>query len=266
VTCDTDLQYGGETFIAASHFARNHSTSIDRSELKQDVARTSDGVASHFAGAVALARLLVRLPRIDVRLSDSPSGREIDAYLRKRARGLHPNRIAQGVLCLPEHPAEYLRGRSRQAVRTNLRRAEAAQLHCRVVPDLDERRGAAAELGMEEWTPKLVDRPGDPVWVAHNGTSKSVGMLWATVDREWAMLRLLTTSRSEARYALHTALVSDLCSRGVRYLFVREAPALLLPPGLQYLQRLLGYRVVHLRVPRRAAPTVPRSLTAGVQR
>jgi hypothetical protein len=266
VTWDAGLQYGGETFMAASRFARNHSRSIDRSELRQEAARAPVGVASHFTGAVALVRLLVRLPRIDVRLSDSSSGREIDSFLRVRARGLHHNRIAQGVLYLPEHPAEYLRGRSRQAVRTNLRRAEAAQLRCHAVPDLDERRGAAAELGMEEWIPKLVKRPGDPVWVARNGASESIGMLWATVDREWAMLRLLTTSRSEARYALHTELVSHLCSRGVRYLFVREGSALLLPPGLQYLQRLLGYRVVHLRVPRKAAPIAPTNPTAGVRR
>ena len=252
MTCDAGLQYGGETFLAASHFARSHSRSIDRSELRQDASEASVGVASSLAGAIAFVRLLVGLERIDVRLSDSSSGREIDAYLRARARGLYHNRIAQGVLCLPEQPSDYLRGRSRQAVRTNLRRAEAAQLHCRAVLDLDERRGIAAELGMDEWTAKLVDRPRDPVWVAHNGASESVGMLWATVDSEWAMLRLLATSRSEARYALHTALVSHLCSRGVRYLFVREASALLLTPGLQYLQRLLGYRVVHLRVPGRA--------------
>jgi hypothetical protein len=203
-----------------------------------------------------LVRLLVRLPRIEVRLSDSSSGREIDAYLRARARGLYPNRIAQGVLHLPERPADYLRGRSRQAVRTNLHRAEAAQLQCRAVFDLDERRCAAAELGHEEWAAKLVDRPSDPFWVARDEAGENVGLLWATVDSEWAMLRLLVATRSEARYALHMALVTYLCSREVRYLFVRERSALLLTPGLQYFQKVLGYRVAHLRV-RRRAPWLP---------
>jgi hypothetical protein len=258
LTRDAGLQYGGKTFTAASYFARNHSRSIDHSQLTKDVRTTPVGSAPPFGGAFAFVRLLARLPRVDVRLSDSSAGREIDAYLRARARGLYRNRIAQGVLYVPEQPADYLRGRSRQAVRTNLRRAEAAQLHCRAVLDIDERRDAAVELGMDEWTAKLADRPRDPVWVARNGASENVGLLWATVDSEWAMLRLLVATRSEARYALHTELVTHLCSRGVRYLMVREVSALLLTPGLQYFQQLLGYRVAHLRVRRKA-----RRLPAG---
>jgi hypothetical protein len=256
LTRDAGIQYGGETFRAASYFARRHSRSIDRAELTQDARGAPDAAAPPLGGAAAFARLLVRLPRIDVRLSDSSPGREIDAYLRARARGLRHNCIAQGVLPLPEQPADYLRGRSRQAVRTNLHRAEAARLRCRAVLDLDERLDAATVLGMQEWNPKLVDRPRDPVWVARDGESRTVGLLWATVDSEWTMLRLLAASCSEARYALHTALVCYLCSRGARYLFARKGCALLLQPGLQYFQQLLGYRVAHLRLRRNALGAV----------
>ncbi len=105
---------------------------------------------------------------------------------------------------------------------------------------------------MDDWTANIVNRPCDPVWVVRNGVSENVGLMWATVDREWAMLRLLVAKRSEARYALHTELVRYLCSQGVRYLFAREVSALLLPPGLQYFQQLLGYQVAHLRVLREA--------------
>jgi hypothetical protein len=203
-------------------------------------------------GALAFVRLLARLPRVDVQLSDSSAGREIDGYLRARARGLQHNRIAQGVLHLPERPADYLRGRSRQALRTNLHRAEAANLRCDAVLDLEDRLEAVVQLGMEDWAAKLDGRPEDPVWIARDGADTNVGLLWATVDSEWAMLRLLVAEFSEARYALHTALVTDLCSRGVRHLFARKGSALLLTPGLQYFQQRLGYQVAHLRLRRRA--------------
>ncbi len=254
-TRDRGLQYGGKTFAAASIFARNHSRSVDRDELGREALDSSGDALPPLGGALAFVKLLARLPRVEVRLSDRSSGREIDSYLRARARGVYPNRIAQGVLHLPERPEDYLRGRSRQALRTNLHRAEAAGLRCRPLPDLDERLDTASELGMEEWTAKLEQRPGDPVWVARNEAGENVGLLWATVDDEWAMLRLLVARCSEARYALHTELVSHLCASGVRYLFVRKGCALLLPPGLQYLQQLLGYRVAHLRVRRKAVGT-----------
>jgi hypothetical protein len=263
---DAGLQYGGETFAAASCFVRNHSRSIDRAQLTQDERSTDADAAAPLGGAIAFARVLARLPRVEVRLSDSSAGREIDRYLRARARGLRHNRIAQGVLHLPEQPADYLRGRSRQALRTNLHRADAANVRCDAVGDLDERLDAVVQLGMGDWTARLADRPHDPVWIARDGANKDVGLLWATVDTEWAMLRLLVAEFSEVRYALHTTLVRDLCSRGVRHLFARKGSALLLAPGLQYFQQRLGYQVVHLRVrrnARRAMSPSPREAEIG---
>ena len=195
--------------------------------------------------------LLVRLPRIDVRLSDSPPGREIGAYLCERARGIYFNRVAQGILDIPGRPADYLRGRSRQAVRTNLHRADDAHLTCNAVHDRAERRSAAIAFGMGE-SQSLIIRASDLFWVACNPDNENVGALWATVDTEWAMLRFLVANCSEARYALHTTLVNYLSTKGVRYLFAESASALLLTPGLQYFQKLLGYRVAHLRVRRSA--------------
>jgi hypothetical protein len=231
---------------------RNHSRSTDRAQLKQDGELMSGGAVARVKGATAFLRLLARLPRVDIRLSDSSSGREIDSYLKARARGFfYHNRIAQGVLCVPERAEDYLRGKSRQAVRTNLSRAKDARLQCHPVYDIDDRSSLAAELGMDEWIPKLVDRPHDPVWVVRDGTGENAGLLWATVDSDCAMLRLLVATRSEARYVLHTALVKHLCAEGVSYLFARNRGALMLAPGLQYFQRLLGYQVAHLRVQRR---------------
>ena len=62
------------------------------------------------------------------------------------------------------------------------------------------------------------------------------------------MLTFLVGASYPVRYALHTELVLALVGLDVQYLFARTESALLLPPGLQYMQRLLGYCVVNLRL------------------
>lgn len=235
-----DVQYGGQTFASASRFVQRHANWVGPYEPAHG---ETEEWCSRWSGAAALARVLVSLPRVDARLSLSESGREIDTYLGTRARGVHHHRIAQGILKLPRHIEEYLRGRSRQAVRTNLRRADAAGIDCILTSHHEQRRSAAAALGISNW----VDPPRDPVWIARAG-SKDIGILWATIDTQWALLRALEASQSEARYALHTALVAELCAKGVTYLFAQGANALLLPTGQQYFQKLLGYGVAHLRL------------------
>jgi len=221
----------------------------------------TDDVVESVVGAGTLARLLVGLPRIEVRVTDLPAGREIAAFLRTRTFAISYHRIAQGVLCLPDRPADYLRGRSRQAVRTNLHKADAARLQCRAVVDRDERRDIATALGMGTEATALADERDDVVWAAIGPGEESLGLLWATVDAEWAMLRNLSARPAEARYLLHTALVRHLYCRGVRYLFAQGGNALSLAPGLQYFQKLLGYRVANLRAP--SAGQLPRSVPRG---
>lgn len=229
LTRSSGLRYGDEALTAASYFLRKRSRESTFSLPMPEIPWAPNDFVPPIHGAMALVRVLAQLPRIDVRLSDSPPGREIDKYLSIRVHGVCTHRLAQGVLHIPGRPGEYLRGRSRQAVRTNLHRAEAANIECRFPPNLQSGAGTV-EL------------------IAFDGRGENVGHLSATVDSEWAMLRDLVGTQSEARYALHTALVTFLCSRGVRFLFVQGPGALVLPPGLQYFQHLLGYRVAHLRV------------------
>ncbi|HEY2596548.1 MAG TPA: hypothetical protein VGK33_21870, partial [Chloroflexota bacterium] len=66
----------------------------------------------------------------------------------------------------------------------------------------------------------------------------------------WAMLNILVGVGYPVRYALHTELVRWLAAAGVEHMFVSDESALVLPDGLQYLQRILGYRVVNLRLRR----------------
>ena len=240
---DASLQYGGETFLAASAFARL-------------AMRRGDAGRRHRArdwplGAWAALRVLARLPRIEVSLTDSPSARVIDAYLRERRRGLRSHLLARGVLALPPTSEEYLSGRSRRAVRTN--RSHAVNLGVSCVGPSD---GASAQNGVRRLTARgLIDNPdvllartSDDWLIALDQSGEVVGGALVTIDRYWAMLNVLVGSPYPVRYALHADLVLKLAEMGVQHLFSTNESALLLPPGLQYLQRILGYQVVNLRL------------------
>ncbi len=86
--------------------------------------------------AVALIVLLFRTRSEQVVLSTSLTGQALSAYFNQRSFGVFPqNRLCRGLLVLPEHHSDYLRGRRRQALRTNLRRAEVAGIRCEAISD-----------------------------------------------------------------------------------------------------------------------------------
>jgi hypothetical protein len=85
---------------------------------------------------IALFGLLRGTTSESVTLSDSRSGQVIREYFSRRSLGVLPvTRFCRGVLVLPRDHAEYLRGRRRQALRTNLRHATEAGIRCEIVGD-----------------------------------------------------------------------------------------------------------------------------------
>ena len=159
--------------------------------------------------------------------------------------------LARGVLTLPRSPAEYLAGRSRRAVRTN--RSHAIKLGISIlcpssglaVRDSVERLAAT---GLIDNPDVLLARTSDEWLIVLDPSEEVVGGALVTIDRDWAMLNILVGSSYQVRYALHTELVLKLRAMGVQHLFASNESALVLPPGLQYLQRILGYQVVNLRL------------------
>lgn len=89
------------------------------------------------AGSLILTRYRRSLPTLDVPLTPSPVGRMIGQHFAIRADGRLRYRDAQAVLPLPGDLSEYLRGRHRQAVRTNVGHARRAGMRAEVehVPD-----------------------------------------------------------------------------------------------------------------------------------
>jgi hypothetical protein len=208
-------------------------------------------------GAGATVLLLSFLPKLTVCLSDTPAGRRLREHFDDRQWGLLHSRLAQGVLVLPQSHAGYLRGRSRQALRTNMHRARDAGIACRPLDHLAERRAATLHLRERvqdrlKWADELFCRPGDLWWSAYNRRGEAVALVQVTVDREWAMLQSFVSTHQASRYLLHSELIKTLIASDVRYLAVSAPTAPLLEPSVQYWQRLLGFRVANLSV--RGAP------------
>jgi hypothetical protein len=242
------FQYGGGDFATASLFLR----------------RVVPGAAVHgrsmpaslLPGLTATAILLMTLPRLSVSLTDSPPGERLRRHFGHRIWGIRHSRLAQGVLTLPQEQGAYLRGRSRQAVRTSVRKALAAGVVCRPLDSIEERRAVAGHVvpGMTEWSDELFMLPGDQWRAAFAPDGVPVAIAQVTVDREWALLKGLVSSDHASRYLLHTDLVNALVEAKARYLVVDGPMAPLLAPALQYWQRLLGYRVAGLSVCRKPLP------------
>jgi hypothetical protein len=194
------------------------------------------------AGSLTLARYQLEVPSVKISLTSSPAGRMIGEHLAIREEsGGWRYRQAQAVLPLPATFADYMRGRSRQAVRTNVAHARRAGLevassmfeYWRPGKD-DTRYGQISPGAVERWT--VVDRDGTVV-------ADSI----LSVDEHVALLQGLVAFTKHARWLLHTGIVERLCG-SCEILLVNSDDAYKLPPGTQHFQRLLGYQIARLRV------------------
>ena len=185
----------------------------------------------------ALVVFLYRLPRLRVPLSENPSGAFIEEHLALTRLGVPRFRIAQGVLQIPHESSTYLRGRRRQAVRTNNRRALESGISCACVT-------------VAGWAPS--DRATDSSteaerWTASDSRGATVAEAWLVVDDDCALLYSLTSNTSNARWMLHTAIVERLALADCPLLLTNSFDVPLLTDGQQHFQHLLGYTIARIR-------------------
>ena len=201
----------------------------------------------------AYFRLLRKLPIETVVLSALPAGKLLyDRWSRQSWR----RAASHACLPLPPDAESYLRGRHRQAVRTNLHRADKIHLTCRPVPtDWDATRQALRAGPFLSLAEKLdqLEQPDSTLksWAVFDSSGAVLGRAVALVDERTAVLLLLhgpTDMRvaHQTRYLLHTAVVSDLIKFGVHNLVVESILAA--PAGLKYFAARLGYRACRLHV------------------
>jgi hypothetical protein len=220
---------------------------------------------THPAAAVRLARVVRRLPTVDVQLSTGPAGAYLAKVLAHRTLGLPTARLARAGLPLPADPSAYLRGRPRQALRTNAARSRRGGVRCA--------ESCAAQVAA------LVGRADDPRWAAHldwalgaigtvdvdsticvaavDAAGKPVALAAAVTDERVAYLLVHISDgddmrSSDARYLIAATLVETLALRGVALLLIDSA--LMLKPSMAYFQHLLGFAPYNLRVTLAPAP------------
>lgn len=200
------------------------------------------------------ALTVARLPRLGVRLSHDPAGRVIREQLDKRSLGVPVGRIARAALLLPEDTDGYLRGRHRQALRTNLKRAGELGISCRVLAPGEELARRSEELARARgWDPRLTtpDVPAREFVLAEDPAGSTLAMTVVIADVECAYLAYFiamepSRPHSLARYALSADLVERLIRRDVRILLVEGT--LWASTGVQYFQRRLGFEPYNIRI------------------
>jgi hypothetical protein len=197
--------------------------------------------------ASRVARPLADLPRVPVTVPDTCGGRRLAAKYSGRDRGV-PRDLAVSVLPLPEDPEAYLRGKSKQALRTNSRRAREQGVTCRALDPVESAR-RLEQVVPERWYRAVV--PGAQAdlaaglctgWAAEDADGVTEVLALTSAAGPLARLDLMLSApgrEGDARYLLSAHVVTELAAAGARLLAVEGA--LLLPPGLRHFQHLLGF-------------------------
>ena len=240
------LRLDGETYRHAARLPEQAAHASGRAERWWFAVTHLDLVPDY-------VRLLRSLSTVPLAPGSTPAGRRLAALFAGES---WRRSAAHAVLELPTVPDDYLRGRARQAVRTELRKAAAdglvaGPLHADVAGVLARyARERAPDQDLAVWHAE-VGQAGARWWCVRDAAGDVVGVACALVDGPQAVLRLVSATddravSASARVALHTALATDLAGDGVRLLVLRDA--LHAVPGLQYHAARLGYVPRRVRV------------------
>jgi hypothetical protein len=232
-------------------------------------------------GLAAVVEVLRSVPVVEAPFSAGPAGTALRAAFAMR-RGLFLSRVPVALLRLPATHAEYLRGRPRQALRTNVNRATAMGITCsRLTDPADLQAAIDLVAARRDQDPATMIRPdtGQGIArrfiVARDAAGEPVGISETVIDGRWAGLAMQVTVPSDEgtgldgqvlRYLLQAETVRDLIDQGVQSLVV-SGSMLLSPAGTRYFQRRTGYEPVWLRPVRaRGATAAPRAEPVTVAR
>jgi hypothetical protein len=231
-------------------------------------ARPASGAGRLKAISLALARrprrvrtlLSLRdLPVVELRLSAAEHERWLQARWPEGGESLFGGHWAQAVIQTPLEEHEYLTGRHRQAVRTNIRRARELGITATRLGGYEEFVAASAPVydsrcgGDAVLAATRRPAPSDKfAWYSASTSAHEAPVIVAAVALfgDFAVLAVMVGNRHYAhvgyvRYLLHTFILCDLAAGGTRHLIV--GPVLRESSGNQYFQRLLGYRVCNVR-------------------
>ena len=204
------------------------------------------------------AAYVARLPVLTVDVSATPSGRAITSELRSHGGTFGGLRLMSAALTLPDDEASYLRGKARQAVRTNVTRAREAGVTCRAITEHDDKLAvidALVAAGGPDPRESLVDRfATDPAFefFAAELHGELISLCVMPVDQEAALIAYHVSvpgheQTSNGRWLLSLHLINECIRRGARHLLIETSP-MDIDSGLEYFQRRLGFSVYNLRL------------------
>jgi hypothetical protein len=208
---------------------------------------------------------LFRLPGIRVAISSfETEAASITALLSRHHLLARVGGFAAAVLKLPDEAGQYSLGASKQTLRRKVRYAERLGVRWAEVNDMRERSRLLRLAGeFERVHPNIAYRNPNPdnsdllkyrLWLAaYSADGRPLLLSVSPLDGDVASLTYFRTlgvgqEQTNARYLMMQVLVESLVSRGVRYLV--DSGSLAMPNGLRHFQRMLGFRIVRIRIAR----------------
>jgi hypothetical protein len=247
-----ELRYGSREFRVASDLARRLPYSPPVTTLIGNVLRDP--------ALIRVGVAIWRLPVVDLSVRRPDVDAWLGTFVGPVGRTMRNRRWAQVVLELPTVEEHYLAGRSKQALRTNLRHACKLGVTSSRIPTYEAWFEAASVVLRGRLDgPAAVQEMNEPApgqlvayYVARDADETPLAFARVALFGQFAVLFTMLSrldqhpSASWARYQLHTLLALDLGRTGVRHLLV--GPVLREPAGHQYFQHRLGYRIRNLRL------------------
>lgn len=216
----------------------------------------------HPALAVRTLRAIHRLPAVEVRLPRSADRDAVVRLLSEQRAGRIASLGATAVLRTPDEPGTFLDGPDRATVRRKVRAAAKQGVEIRPVPDADRLRFLALADRNEQANEREEYRVAEPsngdlldhdLWLgAYDADERPLMLAVIPHAGEFAVLRYFRTlepgrASSDARYLMTSEVAEELAARGVRYLIDSARPHWL-PNGLRHFQRMVGFRLLRLRL------------------
>jgi hypothetical protein len=217
---------------------------------------------AHPVLAAQTLRAIRRLPIVDVRLPQSGARDALVRLLSEQKAGRIASLGATAVLQTPDEPGTFLEGPDRATVRRKVRAAVKQGVEIRPVPDAERRRLLGLADRNEQVNEREQYRVAEPsngdlldydLWLgAYDAEGRPVMLAVIPYSGEFAVLRYFRTlepgrASSDARYLMTHAVAEELASRGVRYLIDSARPHWL-QNGLRHFQRMVGFRLLRLRL------------------
>ena len=200
-----------------------------------------------FWAAQVFRTILKQKKTIQIKLTNDEAGRSISTYMNSR-RLIWKRKDFLCVLELPSKFEIYLRGRSRQALRTNLHKAHAVGLRTELIENNNVADTVAKAISNKVNIKFIFSirnesvRPHIKTWACYDKDDNIVGFSRIYIDRYVALityLNVIEQKSSTARWLISRAIFEYCIENGIKYLVCDSVFDV--NSGNRYFQERLGF-------------------------